>query len=51
MAALAEGKKKDKYANLNSAHTFTRVAIETSGVFGPQSTVFDVGGLELWFRT
>ncbi len=34
VAALAE-EKEDKYANLSSAHTFTPVAIETYGVFGP----------------
>ena len=34
VAASAEERKKTKYASLNPAHTFTPVAIETSGVFG-----------------
>jgi len=32
VAASAEERKKTKYASLNPAHTFTPVAIETSGV-------------------
>ena len=46
VVALAEERKKTKYANLNPAHTFTPVAIETSGVFGPESLSFlkDFGG-------
>ena len=40
VAALAEERKKTKYAHLDSSHTFTPVAIETSGVIGPQSMIF-----------
>jgi len=45
-AALAEERKKAKYAKLNSALTFTPMAIETSGFFGPKSLSFlkDLGG-------
>ena len=34
MATQAEERKEAKYTHLNSAHAFTPVAIETSGVFG-----------------
>ena len=37
VAASAEERKKTKYASLNPAHTFTPVAIETSGVFVPET--------------
>ena len=40
MAAQAEEKKRSKYLHLASDHSFTPVAIETSGVIGPQSLVF-----------
>ena len=45
-----KGRKKTKYANFNLAHTFTPVAIETSGVFGPESLSFlkDLGGRLAW---
>ena len=36
VAALAEEKKEAKYISLSSIHTFTHVAIETSGVFSPK---------------
>ena len=44
--ALVKETKKTKYANLNPAHTFTPVANETSGVFGPESLSFlkNLGG-------
>jgi len=35
IAALTEERKKTKYAQLNPALTFTPMAIETSGFFGP----------------
>ena len=41
MAASAEGRKKAKYEHLNSAHTFTPVAIESSGVVG-QSKCYNI---------
>ena len=46
VAPSAEERKKTKYANLNPAHTFTPVANETSGVFGPESLSFlkNLGG-------
>ena len=40
VAAMAEERKKAKYEYLNSAHTFTPVVIESSGVVGPQSMDF-----------
>ena len=40
VAASAEGRKTAKYGHLNSAHTFNPVAIESSGVVGPQSMDF-----------
>ena len=40
VAAQAEEKKRSKYLHLASDHSFTPVAIETSGVIGPQSLVF-----------
>ena len=40
VAALAEERKTAKYAHLNPTHAFTPVAIETSGVFGPQTMAF-----------
>ena len=40
MAASAEERKRAKYEHMNSAHTFTPVAIESSGVVGPQSMDF-----------
>ena len=36
----SEEKKKSKYLQLASNHIFTPVAIETSGVIGPQSLKF-----------
>ena len=46
IAALAEERKKMKYAKLNPALTFTPMSIETSGFFGPKSLSFlkDLGG-------
>ena len=35
VAALAEERKKDIYAHLDPSHSFTPVAVETSGVVGP----------------
>ena len=40
VAALAEERKKNIYAHLDPSHSFTPVAIETSGVVGPQSLAF-----------
>ena len=40
MAALAEERKKNIYAHLDPSHSFTPVAVETSGVVGPQSLAF-----------
>ena len=40
VAALAEERKTAKYAHLNPMHAFTPVAIETSGVVGPQTMAF-----------
>ena len=40
VAALAEARKKSKYARLDHMHSFTPVAIETSGVLGPDSMAF-----------
>ena len=40
MAALAEERKKSVYAHLDPSHSFTPVAVETSGVVGPQSLAF-----------
>ena len=40
VAALAEERKTAKYTHLNPTHAFTPVAIETSGVFGPQTMAF-----------
>ena len=40
VAALAEEKKRDKYAHLDPSHSFTPVAVETSGAIGPQSLAF-----------
>ena len=40
VATQAEGRKEAKYSHLNSAHAFTPVAIETSGVFGAKTMRF-----------
>ena len=40
VATQAEERKEAKYSHLNSAHTFTPVAIETSGVFGAKTMRF-----------
>ena len=40
VAALAEEKKRDKYAHLDPSHSFTPVAVETSGAIGPQLLAF-----------
>ena len=40
VAALAEERKVAKYMCLSAMHTMTPVAIETSGVFGPQTMDF-----------
>jgi len=40
VAASAEERKEAKYIGLGSLHSFTPVAIETSGVFGPKSLLF-----------
>ena len=40
VATQAEERKEAKYTHLNSAHIFTPVAIETSGVFGAKTMRF-----------
>ena len=40
VAALVEERKKNIYAHLDPSHSFTPVAVETSGVVGPQSLAF-----------
>ena len=40
MDAQAEEKKRSKYLHLASDHSFTPLAIEISGVIGPQLLVF-----------
>ena len=40
VAELAESKKISKYGYLEHSHIFSPVAIETSGVCGPQSITF-----------
>ena len=40
MAAKAEQIKNRKYAELLVSHHFSPIAIETSGVFGPEATTF-----------
>ena len=40
VAAMAEERKAVKYVSLSSTYTFTPVAIETSGVFGPRTATF-----------
>ena len=39
VAQQAEDRKMQKYKHLDSCYFFTPVAIETSGVFGPKTTV------------
>ena len=40
VAALAEERKKNVYAHLDPSHSFTPVAVKTSGIIGPQSLAF-----------
>ena len=40
VATQAEERKEAKYAHLNPMHSFSPVAIETSGVFGPKTMQF-----------
>ena len=40
VAAAAEERKKTKYANLSPSHLFMPVAIETTGVLGPETALF-----------
>ena len=40
VAAQAEERKKQKYAELSTSHYFVPVAIETSGAFGPEARFF-----------
>ena len=40
VAARAEERKRTKYSYLDSCHSFTPIAIETSGAFGPQTKLF-----------
>ena len=43
VATQAKERKEAKYTHLNSAHIFTQVAIETSGVFGVKTMRFYAG--------
>ena len=38
--ALAESKKRKKYEELSTIHEFAPVAIETTGVLGPETVNF-----------
>ena len=40
VAAAAEERKKIKYISLSQHHSFVPVAIETTGVFGPETLAF-----------
>ena len=40
VAAQAERSKQEKYSALDQCHTFTPVAIETAGPFGPETFSF-----------
>ena len=40
VAALAEERKIAEYADLSQMHHFSPVAVETTGVFGPQTKTF-----------
>lgn len=40
VAAMAEERKKVKYANMDPSHCFQPVAVETSGAFGPETLAF-----------
>ena len=40
VAAAAEERKKRKYSHLDQCHLFVPVAIETTGVFGPETMEF-----------
>ena len=40
VAAAAEERKKRKYAHLDQCRMFVPVAIETTGVFGPETLAF-----------
>ena len=40
VAAIAESRKKKKYEELSTIHEFTPVAIETTGVMGPETMEF-----------
>ena len=40
VAAAAEERKKRKYSHFDQCHLFVPVAIETTGVFGPETTEF-----------
>ena len=37
VAAKAESLKEEKYSDLSQTHEFAPIAVEPSGVFGPQS--------------
>ena len=39
-AAAAEERKKSKYSALNQCYSFVPAAIETAGVFGPDTSPF-----------
>ena len=40
VAAKAESLKDEKYSDLFHTHEFAPIAVESSGVFGPQSLTF-----------
>ena len=40
VVAKAESLKEEKYSDLSHTHEFAPIAVESSGVFGPQSLTF-----------
>ena len=40
VAAMAETRKKGKYATMDPSHSFQPIAVETTGVFGPETLSF-----------
>ena len=40
VAAMAEDRKKKMYKALDALHCFVPIAIDTSGVFGPETKCF-----------
>ena len=48
VAAIAEERKKAKYTCLSSYHIFTPVAVETAGVFGPETSRYKYSCLYIY---